>query len=87
MRKFILIAPLILIGCSNVGNVVPVSGNTYTVTSSGNYMPWSELKELSINKANDFCANQNKHMVVIGSETHGCERMVTAKNQNLLSNV
>ena len=71
MRKLLLIIPLILIGCSTVGNVLPISGNTYMLTSSGHHTSWSGLKESSIQRANEFCTKQNKHMVVVGWETHG----------------
>ena len=71
MRKLLLIMLLILTGCSTVGNVLPVTGNTFTVTTSGHYTSWSELKASSIQGANEFCKKQNKHMGVVGWETHG----------------
>lgn len=69
--KLFLIMLLILTGCSTVGTVLPVSGDTYMVTTSGHYTSWSELKASSIQRANDFCAKQNKHIEVVGWETHG----------------
>ncbi|MBA4390900.1 MAG: hypothetical protein C0399_08165 [Syntrophus sp. (in: bacteria)] len=71
MRKLLLVTLLILTGCSTVGNVIPISGDTYTVTSSGHYTSWSGLKTEGIQLANEFCAKKNKHMAIVSWETHG----------------
>lgn len=71
MSKLFLIVILIFTGCSTVGNVLPIGGDNYTVTTSGHYKSWSELKASGIQRANEFCAKQNKQMEVIGWETYG----------------
>jgi len=71
MKRLLLIMLLILTGCSTVGNVLPISGDTYRVTTSGNYTSWSGLKTSSIQRANEYCIEQNKQMAVVGWETHG----------------
>ena len=69
--KHLLIITLILTGCSAVGNVQPISGNTHSVTSSGHYTSWSELKTSCIQSAREFCATENKQSVIVDWETHG----------------
>jgi uncharacterized protein YceK len=71
MKKLILAMIFIFAGCSTVGNVLPISGGTYMVTTSGHYKSWSEMKASCIKRANEFCAVQKKQMKVIDWETHG----------------
>lgn len=71
MGKLLLVIVLVLTGCSTVGNVLPVSGDTFTLTSSGHYKSWSDLKAAGIQRANEFCAKKNKQMTVVGWDTHG----------------
>lgn len=73
MKNFFVIFGLVLAGCSTVGDVLPTGVDTYTVSSRmGGQLPaWSEVKALSIQRANEFCGNQNKRMTVVKWETHG----------------
>ena len=58
MKKMILLTSLLLTGCSSVGTVLPISVDTYTVSSSGHYQSWTDLKTLCVQRANEFCAAQ-----------------------------
>ena len=58
MKKFsIFIIGIFLIGCASVSEVVPVGKNTYRVSSemSGQFPSWSEVKGLSLKRANEYC--------------------------------
>jgi hypothetical protein len=71
MRKLLIIVLLVLTGCSAVGNVIPINSNTYTVTASGNYKSWADLKTEGIQAASEFCKKQNKQIDIVGWDTHG----------------
>ena len=71
MRKLLVIVGLILTGCSGVGNVLPTGVDTYTVSCTGNYSAWSEVKALCTRRANEFCESQKNLMAVISWDTHG----------------
>jgi hypothetical protein len=73
MRNSIALAALALAACSTVSEVLPVGVGTYSVSSRmGGQLPaWSEVKALSIKRANEFCAARNEQMAVGGWETHG----------------
>lgn len=72
-----LVMVLLIASCSTVGDVMPISPTTYTVASQkgGQFWTlgpsWSDVKALSINRANEFCTEQKKQMEVVGWETHG----------------
>jgi uncharacterized protein YceK len=71
MRKFLLLLIFVLAGCSSVGPVLPVGGDTYMVSSSGHYKSWTDLKTLCVERANEFCASQKKQVSVLSFDTHG----------------
>ena len=71
MKKVILLACLLLTGCSSVGSVLPVGGDTYMVSSSGHYQSWTDLKTLCVQRATEFCATQKKHVSIVSTDTHG----------------
>lgn len=72
MKRFIVALIIItLSGCSTVHNVLPISGDTYSVTTSGHYTAWSKLKASSVQRARSFCESNNKQMAVVGFDTHG----------------
>jgi uncharacterized protein YceK len=71
MKKLILLTCLLLTGCSSVGAVLPVGGDTYMVSSSGHYQAWTDLKTLCVQSANEFCAKQKKQVSVVSFDTHG----------------
>ncbi len=68
-----LIAVILLAGCASTGEVLPVGSGLYTVSSRmGGQLPaWSEVKALSLKRANEFCDAQKKQMTVVKWETHG----------------
>ena len=75
MRKKIIciVSILSIVGCSSVSNVLPVGKNQYRVSSEmgGQFPSWSDVKELSIKKANEFCNADKKIMEEIKWETYG----------------
>lgn len=71
MRKLLMLLCLMLAGCSSVGTVLSVGGDTYMVSSSGHYQSWADLKTLCVNRANEFCISQKKQMYIVGSSTSG----------------
>ncbi|MEI8645044.1 hypothetical protein P4S60_05295 [Pseudoalteromonas sp. Hal040] len=64
---------LTVVGCSSVSNVLPVGKNQFRVSSEmgGQFPSWSDVKELSIKKAIEYCASTSKTMEEISWETHG----------------
>lgn len=73
MRRLFVLLGLVLTACSSVGEVLPTGADTYTVSSrmGGQFPAWSEVKSLSIKRANEFCRSQNKQMTVVSWDTHG----------------
>jgi hypothetical protein len=71
MRTVLLLLCLIPTGCSSVGSVIPVGGDTYMVSSSGHYQSWTHLKTLCVESANKFCADHHQKVSVVNSDTHG----------------
>ena len=71
MKILLLLLCVGLAGCSSVGTVLPVGGDTYMVSSSGHYQSWTDLKTLCVHSANEFCVNQKKQMEIVGYDTHG----------------
>ncbi len=74
MKKIIIfIATLFFVSCASVSEVVPVDKDTYRVSSemSGQFPSWSEVKGLSLEKANEYCLAQGKYMKEGSWETHG----------------
>lgn len=71
MRKLLMLLCLTVTGCSSVGTVMPVGGDTYMVSSSGHYKSWTDLKTLCVTSANEFCASQKKQVSVVSYDTHG----------------
>ena len=73
MKKYICIFCLILIGCASTSDVIPVGENKYHVSSEmgGQLSSWSQVKGLSLKKANEYCSNKNQIMEVDKWETHG----------------
>ena len=55
--------------CRNCTSYISV--DTYTVSSSGHYQSWTDLKTLCVQRANEFCAAQKKHVSVVSTDTHG----------------
>lgn len=76
MKKILLIWVLLITGCSTVGNVLPISGNTYMVKTSGHYKSWSDMKASSAQRAVEFCKKQNKNMDVVDWDTHGVRGLI-----------
>jgi hypothetical protein len=70
-NTMVFLSLFLLVGCATVGNVQPVTGNTYTLTTSGHYKPWSELKASCVQGANEFCKDHNKYMGVVSWKTYG----------------
>lgn len=60
-------------GCSSVSEVAPVGKDTYRVSSEmGGQLPsWSDVKALSIAKANEYCQVMGAYMEEVKWETHG----------------
>ena len=79
--KCFIIFTLILSGCSAVGNIQSVGGDTHSVTSSGRLTPWVGLKASSVQKAREFCATENRQMVVVGWETRGARGWHTQEGE------
>lgn len=71
MKKMLVLISLVLSGCSTVGDVMPISGDTYSVTTSGHHTSWAGLKASSIQSARSFCEAQNKQMALVGWDTNG----------------
>ena len=69
----LMFAIVFLHGCSSVSPVIPVGKNTYRVSSEmgGQLSSWSDVKNLSLKEANEFCIKQNKYMKEGSWETHG----------------
>ena len=60
-------------GCASVSDVMPVGKNTYRVSSEmGGQLPsWSDVKGLSLKKANAYCAASGQYMEEGAWVTHG----------------
>ncbi|MDA3946172.1 MAG: hypothetical protein PF439_05790 [Helicobacteraceae bacterium] len=74
MKKTFLCCFLILFaGCSTISNVAPVGKDTYKVSSEmgGQFPSWSDVKGLSLKRANEYCRERGKYMVEGTWETHG----------------
>lgn len=78
LQKMVMVLTLAaMAGCSSVGEVMPVGPDTYTVGSEkgGQFWTmgpsWSDVKALGLNRANEYCAKQNKTMSVVNWDTHG----------------
>ena len=73
--KIIILMLLILTisSCASVSEVRPVGKDTYRVSSemSGNFPSWSEVKDLSLKRANEYCNGMKSYMVEGKWETHG----------------
>ena len=69
----ISICSLFFVGCSSVSNVAPVGKDTYRVSSEmgGQFPSWSDVKGLSLKKANEFCKTKGAYMKEGEWETHG----------------
>ena len=70
---YLVLALLLVSGCSSVSQVVPVDRDTYRVSSEmgGQFPSWSDVKNLSLQEANKFCKKQNKYIKEEKWETHG----------------
>ena len=75
MKKAIVGSLLIVLsfGCASVSDVVPVGKDTYRVSSQmgGQFPSWSDVKGLSLKRANEYCRETGKYMVEGKWETHG----------------
>lgn len=73
MKKTLVVALIALAGCQSVGQTLPVGVDTYKVSSESSklFASWSDVKDLSIKRANDFCDGMKKTMTVVSWETHG----------------
>ena len=74
-RKTTLFLPALiaLTGCSSVSDVAPVGKDTFRVSSEmGGQLPsWSDVKALSIAKANEHCRAMGAYMEEVRWDTHG----------------
>lgn len=73
MRIVAVAVVLVLAGCQSVSNVVPAGSGTYMVGSEvrGGFSSWAEVRALTLNRANEYCANQGKEMEQVDSKTRG----------------
>ena len=74
MKKIIALAITVVVsGCSSVSNVMPVGKDTYRVSSEmgGQFPSWTDVKNLSLKKANEFCDAKGQYMKEGDWETHG----------------
>ena len=74
MRVFIVaILTIAISGCSSVSEVMPVGKDTYRVSSEmgGQFPSWSDVKGLSLKRANGFCSEKGRYMEEGKWVTHG----------------
>lgn len=74
MRVFtVAILTIAIGGCSSVSGVIPVGKDKYRVSSEmGGQLPsWSDVKDLSLKRANEFCDKKGRYMEEGNWVTHG----------------
>lgn len=74
MKKILIcVAAAMLAACQSVSNVTPAGNGTYMVGSQvrGGFSSWAEVRALTLDKASEYCAQQDKDMEQIDSKTHG----------------
>ncbi|MDO8705885.1 MAG: hypothetical protein Q7J84_13155 [Sulfuricaulis sp.] len=74
MRTFLTAILTIAIGgCASVSEVMPVGKDTYRVSSEmgGQFPSWSDVKGLSLKRANEFCGGKGRYVEEGSWVTHG----------------
>lgn len=74
MRKAVMLSfALLVTGCQSVSEVVPAGNGTYLVGSEvrGGFSSWTEVRALTLRRANEYCSSQGKEMVQVDSKTRG----------------
>ena len=73
MLALLLVAPLT--ACTTISEVTPIGTDSYMVGSSvrGGFTGDTEVKTLAVKRANEFCANKGKTMVLTGSQSSGVQ--------------
>lgn len=77
MKLFRLVLPVAaalgLQGCQSVSDVVPAGSGNYMVGSQvrGGFSSWTEVRALTLTRANEYCAGQGKDMEQVDSKTRG----------------
>ena len=66
MRMIVCAGALLLTACASVYDVTPMGNGNYMVGSlvTGGHMSHAEVKALAIKRADQFCTEQKKQMVV-----------------------
>ena len=72
-RTVRLFVTLALTACQSISDVVPAGGGNYIVGSQvrGGFSSWTEVRALTLTRANEYCAQQGKEMEQVDSKTRG----------------
>lgn len=82
MKKLLLLS-ILLTGCQTVSEVIPVGKDSYMVGANvrGGMSSDVEVTALSIRKANEWCASQNKRMELTSSTNSGTQGWTPQQSQ------
>jgi hypothetical protein len=74
MRKLAILT-LALAGCQSVSDVTPIGRDTYLVGTQvrGGMTSWAEVRQISLSRANQYCAEQGRKMQMVNMETRGTQ--------------
>lgn len=83
MKKLLLLLPIVLTACQTVSEVMPVGKDSYMVGANarGGMISDAELTALSLRRANEWCAAQNKQMELTNSSNSGYQGFTPQQSQ------
>jgi hypothetical protein len=75
MRTLFIAASLALAGCATMSDVVPIGDGRYMVGTSvrGGFTSDAEVKASALKRANAYCQERSKQMVLIDSSSSGVQ--------------
>ena len=84
MRWGLLVISISLFGCATTSEVSPLGNGRYMVGAQvrGGFSSWTEVKQMSLKKAAEYCSSQGKEMVAEDLGTNGV-RGWTPQESNL----
>lgn len=69
----IVLGILTVSACSTIGSVIPLGQDTYQVSVSkhGGLSNWTAIKEMSYQRATEYCGTKHKQMQEVSTKTSG----------------
>ena len=85
MKKLLLLLPIVLTACQTVSEVMPVGKDSYMVGANvrGGFVSDAEVTAMSVRRANEWCAAQNKRMELGNSSNSGTQGWTPQQSQIL----